>query len=316
MKVWIVALLIACGDKPTPPPPTGTRIGPALVAAMDAAGRVVAPWRCAAMDAPGLADTTITAGKRTWKLAGHALTTTRTRISIGFVADAGGAAPPTLAALGRLRAKLGDVDLVVALGGMGTTRAELEGTLGAIAGDAPLVAMPGDLEAAPALSEAVRALAAKRPVVDGRLVRRIELPNATIATLAGTSAASRLVAGAEGCAVRPDDVDAMFAAMSSRLGLRILASVEAPRMRIEGEPVGERSLVASGAQQLDVVVHGAGTRATAVKSGGRDGLGVALSPGASDATTRLPARGVPSAGILTIDEKTWRWRTVTDDVRP
>ena len=99
---------------------------------------------------------------------------------------------------------------MLALGGMGTTRAELEATLGALADKAPyaVVALPGDLEHAGALTAAIARAARRtgRLVLDGRLAQRIELPGATIATIAGAGAAGRLVAGDDGCLYRGDDV--------------------------------------------------------------------------------------------------------------
>ena len=44
----------------------------------------------------------------------------------------------------------------------------------------------------------------------------------------------------------------------------------------------------------------------------RDGAGAPLSPGTSDATSRLPDGHHPSAGVLVIRGSTWTWRTVID----
>lgn len=213
----------ACGGS-TPPPPPGERIAAAVVAAMEAAEAVRAPWRCAATDGPRLTDETLAAGARTWKLVGRAMRLEgKGATTIGVIADAGGAAPSTLAALGALKGKLAGADVVIALGGMGATQAELEATLGALAGRAtwPLVALPGDLEPAGALAAAISKLRAGGSVViDGRLAQRIELPGATIATVPGAGAEARLVAGPEGCVYQAADVGAAFADLTQREGLR------------------------------------------------------------------------------------------------
>ena len=65
---------------------------------------------------------TLALGGHTWRLSGHALTrdgAPAADIAIGVIGDAGGAAPATLAAIGRLRGKLdaAKVDVVVVLGG-------------------------------------------------------------------------------------------------------------------------------------------------------------------------------------------------------
>jgi hypothetical protein len=317
------ALIAACGG--SSPPPPGTRLAPALAAALEAARAARAPWRCAAPDGPKLAEETLVVGERTWKLTGGEVRLVadgaaedRARLTIGVVADAGGASPRTLAALGALRGKLAGADLVLALGGMGGTQAELEATLGALAEGAawPLVALPGDLEPAGEQAAAIARLRAKgRVVIDGRLARRIELPDATIATIPGAGAAARLVAGAEGCGYRPSDVAAALDALTKREGLRILASAEAPRIEVGGEPAGELALTAGETHEIDLALHGpTAEAATPERAGRRDGSAAALTPGSSDATARLPGpRRAPSAGLLLVDGAAWRWRPIAAD---
>jgi hypothetical protein len=302
--------LAACGSSA---PPASSRVGPALIAAIEASDQVRAPWRCAAPDGPALAEETL-AG---WKLSAHAMKRDAAgTMTIGVIADAGGAAPATLAALGRLRAKLDDVDLVIALGGMGTSRAELEATLGTLADRAKfaLVALPGDLEHAGELSAAIGALRAKgMHVVDGRLAQRIELGTTLIAIVAGASDPSRLSAGAEGCAYGSGDVTVAFADLTANKGLRILASAEAPRV-VHGEAGGELGLTPGAAQELDISLHGPlDPAASPARSGGRDGGAVPLSPGTADATTRLPGpRRSTNAGKLVITGTAWKWSVIAD----
>ena len=292
----------------------GTRVGPALVAALAAADHAKLPWRCAAADAAKLPDETITLGEHSWQLAGHTMRLERPgAITIGVIADAGGAAPATLAALGRLRAAFGEVDLVLSLGGMGSTQQELEATLGVLAGAWPVVAIPGDLEPVPAQQAAIATLRARgKTVIDGRLARRIELPGATIAIVPGSASEGRLVAGAEGCGYQASEVTAALAELSSRIKLRILATAEAPRVLVRGEPAGELVLTALPPHELDLALHGPVTEASSPgKTGTRDGKAIALTPGTSDATTRLPGPKRPaSAGLLTLNGTAWRWRTV------
>jgi hypothetical protein len=311
----LLVVVAACGGGGSSVP-AGERVGPALASALAAATTHQAPWRCAAPDGPVLADETI-AG---WTASGHTLTAPGTGdVTIAAIADAGGAAPSTIAALGRLKPKLASADVVLALGGMGTTRAELEATLGALADKAthPIIALPGDLEGAGALAQAIAALRARgMAVIDGRLAQRIVLPGATIATIAGASAANRLVAAGDGCAYRSSDVPAAFADLTKAAGLRILASAEAPRVIVGGEPAGELALTPGAGAEIDVVLHGpaaTGTPATKSRTGGRDAEAAALTPGTSDATPRLPGgTHAPTAGILTVHGTSWTWKPIAD----
>lgn len=318
MRGAVIAALgaAACGGSTSPP---GVQLAQAVVAAVDAAQVARVPWRCAAADGPALAEETLAVGKRAWKLSGGTmrLDGDAGAITIGVIADAGGAAPRTLAALGALRGKLAKADLVVALGGMGASQEELEATLGALAEGAawPVVALPGDLEPAGAQAAAIARLRGRGSVViDGRRARRIELPGATIATIPGAGAAARLVAGAEGCGYRAVDAAAVFAELTKRDGLRIMASAEAPRITVGGEPAGELALTAGPTRPIDVALHGpTAEAATPERAGGRDGSATALTPGSSDATTRLPGpRHAPSAGLLVVDGGTWRWKPVAE----
>lgn len=309
-RLGVVLAAAACGGGTSVP--TGERVGPALSGALAGADQEKAPWRCAAADGPVLVDETI-AG---WKAAGHTLTRDgKGAVRIAVVADAGGAAAPTIAALGRLRPKLDDADLVIALGGMGTTQAELEATLGSLAGKAPLVALPGDLEDAGALVAAASALRAKgHPVIDGRLAQRIELPGASIATVAGASSPGRLIAGGDGCAYAAADATRAMADLTARPGLRILVSSEAPRGTASGEAVGELVLTPRAGVEIDLVLHGpTEPAATPAATGGREAKAVALTPGSADATPRLPGGlSASSAALLVIDGARWSWKPVVD----
>ena len=305
MSRLCLLLVVACSGRSSAPR-IGTRIGPILAAAMTAAGQASTPWRCAASDGPELIGETL--GR--WRLSGHAMQLTGTGdVLIGVVADASG----SVTGLRRLRAKLGMVDLVLSLGGRGATEPELEATLGALAGASPVVAVPGDLEAVVSQAAAIAALRKRgATVIDGRLAHRIELPGVTIATLPGAGSARRLVPGAEGCGYREADVAAAVADLASRPGLRVLASAEPPRGLANGEPTGFRALVTS---QIDLALHGPTEEAaTPHRTGRRDGNAVALTPGTSDGTTRLPGpRRPPTAALLAIRGETWSWTPITAD---
>jgi hypothetical protein len=304
-------ILAACGGG-KPPASAAPRIANALVAAITTAEQRHAPWRCVAEDLPEPAAGPVGKG---WEVAGHALRRTSTDKSadkdlvIGVVADAGGADPKTVAALGRLRAKLDEAntDLVLALGGMGTTQPELEATLGVLAKPgSPIVALPGDLESVAAETAAIAAINAKgAPVVDGRLVRWIELPDATIGTIAGAGSPLRLVA--DGCAWQAEDVLQLYQQLAARSGLRVAATAEAPRDHHAGEP----ALVPGPA--IDLVIHGPTQPAPSpAQSGGRDGARTQVSPGTADATPRLPETRAPAAGLLVIHGASWSWKPLVD----
>lgn len=317
----MVGSVAACGGSAAPPAPPGVQLAKALEAAMDAAQGQRAPWRCAAPDGPKLAEETLEVGKRAWKLTGGTMRLEAKQegagaLEIGIVADAGGAAPGTLEALRALRGKLAGADLVLVLGGMGAGQTELEATLGALAEGAawPMVVLAGDLEPAGAQAAAIARLRSRgSAVIDGRLARWIELPGATIATIPGAGAAARMVAGAEGCGYRVSDVAAVLGELTKREGLRILASAEAPRIAVGGEPAGELALTAGSAQPIDVALHGPTAEApTAERAGRRDGAAAALTPGSSDVTVRLPGpRRAASAGMLHVDGAAWRWKPIT-----
>jgi hypothetical protein len=289
-------------------------VGHVLGALLAAADHAKAPWRCAALDTPALADAEIATGDRRWQLGGHVLRRIDGDdvVAIGVVADAANASPRTIAALTRLRSELEHAtpDLVIALGGMGSSQAELEATLGTLAEHAswPVVALPGDLEPMSAYVAAVAALRERgAPVLDGRLVRWIEQPGATIGTLPGAGAAERLVAREEGCQWRADDVAKLYGALTAKPGIRIVASAESPRVYVDGEPAGELALVP--VEPVEVALHGPVSPAPSpAKAGSRDGARVVLSPGTADATRRLPDPHVPSAGLLVIRGGTWSWR--------
>jgi hypothetical protein len=142
---------------------------------------------------------------------------------------------------------------------------------------------------------------------------------------------------------RAADVTAVFADLTSRAGLRILASAEAPRELDpgnRGEPTGELALTAGAGQPsdersgiaeggapdgfaggarglprgIDLALHGPTSgAATPACTGQRDGSATSLTQGSSDATPRSPGpRRAPTAGILALHGNTWTWKPITD----
>jgi len=317
-RFWSGALLLAACGGGSSAVPAGAQVGPALSAALAAAEQARTPWRCAAVDGPTAPDETLTIGAHAWTLTGHTMSRANkeSELVIGAIADAGGSAPATLAALGRLRSKLSRADLVIVLGGMGTTQPELEATLGVLGDKAPfpIVAMPGDLEAMPALAAATKALRARGvTAIDGRVIHQIDAPGLAIAMIGGAAARGRLVAGDDGCTYRESDATAALAALTAKPGIRILATSEAPRSMRAGEATGELALTAGEGHVIDVALHGpTGGGASRPINGGRDGDAVALTPGTVDATPRLPGPATaPTAGLLTVSAGSWTWKPIT-----
>jgi hypothetical protein len=315
---FALVLVAGCRDRSTET--TSPPLARVLAAILTAADDTTVPWRCAAGDVPALPEREHTVGARTWRTQGNALRREGGdgALVIGVVADAAGATPRTIAALGRLRQALDEAkaDLVITLGGMGATQDELVATLGTLADRArwPLVALPGDLEPMAAHLGAITVLENRGDAVfDGRLVRWIELRGATIGTLPGAGAVERLVAGGEGCGWQPADVAQLYSELTARRGLRIAVTSEAPRRNVDGDPAGERGLAPSKAHPIELVVHGPlQPTPTAGRGGARDGAAVTLSPGTADATPRLPRAHHPSAGLLTLRGTSWAWRPVVD----
>jgi hypothetical protein len=317
----VLATQSACGSKDKPPP--ATKSGAILAALFKAADAEKSPWRCAVLDTPAVPDEDLGHG---WKAHAHSLTRENGELTIGVIADAGGDAGKTIAAMGRLRAQLDAAkpDLVISLGGMGGDASQIAAVLGTVSDHAewPVVALPGDLEPAKAHADAISTLRKRgAKVLDGRLVRWIEAGNLTLATIPGAGARDRLVAGDEGCGWTANDVATLTGQLTARKGLRVLLTAEAPRSMTgvdrrgapAGEATGELALVA--AQPVDLAVHAPGGAvgvASTAASGRRDGAKVRLTPGTADATTRLPDAHSASAGLLVVRGDAWSWKPLVD----
>ncbi|WP_428266304.1 hypothetical protein [Haliangium sp.] len=165
---------------------------------------------------------------------------------LGVVSEARGEAAD-LAAVRRAFVDAG-VELVVSLGGMGVHRQHIEATLGALAGVAatdsaatdgaepgaaaearwPLLAIPGDWESIPDHRAAVRALSA-RGVIDGSIVRLVDIDGVRLGTLPGAPDPGRLLAGDDGCVHTGDDIAQLTATLSPHRGVRVLLAQVPPR---------------------------------------------------------------------------------------
>lgn len=309
----VVVVIVAC--KAANVPPHAGRVGPALTAMLGVADRTRAAWRCSgvrtlAPDA-GLGEWEVRSGTLRKKSAAEA------QLVIGVVADAAGSSPRTLASLKRLRSALerAGVGLVVSLGGMGTTQAEISATVGALMGPWPVVALPGDLESMSAHVAAVAELRARgATVIDGRGLRTIETPEAMLVVIPGVGSAYRSVAGSDSCVWTAGDVAQSHRDLSAYPGLRIAVSAEGPRALVDEEPTGEVALAPR--VPVDIVVHGpTHTAPTPDARGGRDGAKISLSPGSADATTRLPPTTSTAAALLVLRDKAWEWQAIIDSSR-
>jgi len=130
------------------------------------------------------------------------------------IADARHAVGESVRGLHELRDQLvkENIDLLITLGGMGATSADLEEALGALTQDAPylLVAIPGDRESVPAHRSAVAQLAADGArIIDGSRYRKFRLGALRMATMPGLGKIANLIPGDQGCLHTEADVAAL-----------------------------------------------------------------------------------------------------------
>lgn len=325
-----IAVAGACGEASRPAVARGAlgrATAEAVLAAVAAAADEIEPWRCAR---PG--DTAGLVAPPGWRLDGARLIAPED--AAPHVAVLGEARGDATAVAG-LRAALDAAPpaVVVTIGGMATTQAELTALLAPLAEGAPwlLVAVPGDREALPAHRAAVAALAARGArVVDGTRARVIDLGAIRIGTLPGAPARGRLAAGVEGCVHDDADVAAALAllapappadaAAGAPRPITLLATQRAPRQAGPGDVApggihaGDVALAEALARApVDVVAHGAvDDQAAALGKRRRAaGLPTAFLPvGAIDATPRyLPGgqRVAPGGLRLTVGAREVTW---------
>jgi hypothetical protein len=300
----------------------GVAGGKAVVAAMRAAERERAPWRCGRLRAAATPPVTADAfdvGSRRWTVEGDTLRTDERLdgLRIGVVADAHG--DGVRAAMTRLGVVFGHqrVDLVATVGGMGTSEDDLALSLEPLTrGPWPVIAIPGDREAWPALRRAVARLRATGAgIVDGATVRFVEAGGVVVATLPGMPFRERLAADADGCGHDGADVAALLEALAARAGkaATALLTPRAPRTSGDGSDLatggvhaGDVALTrALTAAPVDAVIHG--QVADRAARPGRIAKGPVVVPaGSADLAPRFDEVGlrVPAqAMIVTLDRR-------------
>ena len=233
------------------------------------------PIRCA--KEPDLVPGTLAVGKRRFERTKQGLVGGRPDrgVRLGIVADSRGASGRTLAlAVGARRAfAQAGVDMVVAAGGLGETRDEIEAVLRALAGEETwvVVALPGDREPVLAFHDAVVQLASEGlPVIDGTRVGMLVVDGVAFGVLPGapldaTGRGYGLVAGVDGCGRTRQDARSVAARLKEHDGPRVILSHAPPRQRglagsdlaVEGAHVGDL-LVTEAARDTGavLVVHG------------------------------------------------------------
>jgi hypothetical protein len=322
--VALGALLAACGSssKDGGRGSLGTATGAAVLAALDAAADATEPWRCARIDDPAAARIAVE---------------TKAAPRIAFVGDARvmGASDAPIADGVRKALDAAPVDVVVALGSMGGTEAEILAALGPIAQGAPwlTVAIPSDLESLPEHRRAVAALATGGTrIVDGSTIRLVDLGPAVLGTLPGAPAAGRLRDDLDGCVHDDDDVTTILRALADaapggKAGKprpTVLASRRAPRGATDLAPGGIHAGDVALARRLaadpvSVIVHGAVADASTPAGKAKPATPLALAVGALDPTPRYRPGGtrvLPSFLVVTVGAAEVAWKPLTPTVVP
>ncbi len=320
MRRLLAAALVAltgCCREPDAVDRASPELGDTLAAgaahAFAASAALREPFRCS--ESPPPTAQKVAVGRRTFAVAGDTLTVTPPdhMLVLGVLADARGATAGTEANLARVRAAFDKekVELVISLGGMGTSEAELTRVFRAVG--TPLWAIPGDRESIPAHRAALAALAKEgQPVFDGSRVKAVAIDGALIAALPGAASSGQLMAGADGCVYRPVDVTAVAARLAAGSGMRVWASHAAPRqsgpaagdLALGGVHVGNLALAAAlPAAHAHLVLHGEVDQAGLGAASGQAHAGdvpIILGAGAVEAMPVAGARGAPIGGAALV----------------
>jgi hypothetical protein len=203
------------------------------------------------------------------------------------------------------------VQLVLVLGGMGSTRREIATLLGALTDEWLLLAIPGDRERIADFRGAIDDLEKDgRLVVDGSQIRVVEIDRVAVATLPGESSRLQLIAGGEGCVYSTADAEALAGLLSQRDRVRIWAAHSPPRqsgssgsdLAAEGVHIGDLSLVgAVRNSRAHLVLSGLVDEAFPAKEGWRtveDGETAFLAVGAIEAAPREDSGRATSSAIV------------------
>lgn len=324
-----MALMVAMGGcsgkKAEPHNALGEATAAALLTGVAETSAVLEPWPCAALDdAPTAPPPSLQL--RGWKLDGLALVPTEGTAGapvVGFVGDAAGDAPGTVAQLRRAAERFAEskAALVISLGGMGETAEAIAAGLRELGkADAPLVAVPGDLEPLTAHRRAVERLQKEGlPVVDGSVVRWVRLGASTIATLPGARYEAQLAAGKEGCAFDDAAVEATLSRLGNADGMAVLASWAAPRAGAETAAQGDLALRKALEQaHVAVAVVGETMRGAAgpSRAGRASGKLQVVAAGFADGEPRMPVDGAArkaSAVLLKLGRAEWQMQRVELD---
>lgn len=327
------ALVAGCGRRDAPSDSDGRALGAALLRGLAAAAERREPWPCASPEAEEAEEASETAPApvaepERWRAGPGTLTLAAvpTELSLGFIADAGGAGQPTLAGLRRAAALLAasKVTAVLSLGGLAADEAGIEAALRVLVSDHYLlVASPGDLEPVPAHRAAVARLArAGARIVDGSRTRWLELGIATVATLPGARHLGQLSAGPDGCGFDDGALEQTATRLGKAPGLRVLAAWAAPRPDGATAARGDlrmRQILEQHHVELAVVGEPTGWPQNISGSGSAKApLHVAFT-GFSDGEPRMPADGAlpsPSALLLQVTPPGWSWRRLDLSMQP
>ncbi|HUQ01200.1 MAG TPA: hypothetical protein VM261_01835 [Kofleriaceae bacterium] len=301
----------------------GIAAAQAIGASMEAAATVKAPWRCALPRSGSSGSSGATAAPAGWKRDADKLVAdpARAKLTIGAVAQARGRAVDV-----RAKLRAANVDVVVAVGGMGTDAAESRAALTALLDPTWLVvALPGDTEQWPEHAAAIADLAAGGgAIVDGASVRIVDAGAAVLGTLPGEAFASRLGAGADGCVHDAADLGAALTAIADAASdrPRVLVTTPAPQGAAPGASDltpgglhgGDAALAtAIAAAQIDLVLHAPVDGSPPAPGNVRTGTPVTLAAGSLDPIARRDADGRTLAtGIVlaTVDARGISWSFV------
>ncbi len=319
---------------------SGAALAAALAAAVDGAGEIAAPHRCARLTEPKESlvspQTLSLLEARGMTLDGRTLRLGRSgsgRLVVGVVADArGGDAKLIAEQAARIRKQLkaGKVELLISLGGMGETRGEIISALEPLASGAPwpVLALPGDREPLEEHRAAIAELDQKPDtlVLDGSRIRFVATGDVILGTLPGAAHARRLLAGAEGCQYAAEDADALAEALLQHEETRVVVTHAPPRqtgshasdLAAGGVHIGARELApAIAASQPSLVVHGLLDEVAARQRPGKRRLPVAhpiyLACGAMDLVpVEIPRQSSinGAALVVTIGAREIRWRPI------
>jgi hypothetical protein len=316
MKRYAGALLaLACAACGSDAGASERRAGSALALALDDSvtllGQVHAPHRCARMPVtpPALPDSL-----DDQYVDDQLVLNVEGKVHIGVVADARAAvATSRLKSLASEFEKRG-ADLVVSLGGMGTTSEEITAALAPFAEkNLKLLAMPGDREGVPGHRAAVRRLQqAGHEVVDGSQVRRVKAGSIALVTLPGLADQEHLVAGENGCLFNEADLGAL-----AELKATVWLSYAPPRQDGPGGSDLGQTRIHVGSPALGKVLYQSGPSLAVHGMVGQPPAGgkATLKAGtplilASGALEDVGTEAAPAALFLTLDGARLRYQRI------